>query len=114
MTFQSTSAFVISGVVLAGVGFLFTQRRVPPNRWVGFRIRATLSNESIWYSVHERSGHDLLIAGVAVVVAALAAPALFPRWPAEFRTLLVAAVLVVGLATTTRRALRHARTLGRP
>lgn len=111
MAWQLTSALVVSGLVLVGAGFPLMRRRVPPNRWLGVRVPSTLADERTWYSVNERSGRDLLILGATVVVLALTAPLLLPRWRSEWRALLVAFVLVLGLAATTGRALRHVKHL---
>jgi uncharacterized membrane protein len=104
-----TSALIGSGLVLIGAGLPLMRRRVPPNPWYGIRIPSTLADERTWYAVNERSGRDLLILGITVVVVALGAPLVLPRWQPEWRALLVAFVLIIGLATITRRAFRHAK-----
>jgi uncharacterized membrane protein len=107
------TALTISGLVLAAAGVPLMLRRVAPNRWYGIRLRSTLADEGTWYEVNERSGRDLLLVGVAVVVLSLLAPIVLPRWRPEWRVLLVAFVLIVGLASTTTRAVGHARRLRR-
>lgn len=97
--------------MLIGAGLPLMRRRVPPNRWYGVRLPSTLGDERTWYSVNERSGRDLVVVGTAVVFLALSAPVVLPRWAPEFRTLLVAFVLIVGLAAVTGRAIRHAKRL---
>jgi uncharacterized membrane protein len=87
------------------------RRRVPPNRWYGIRFPSTLADERTWYSVNERSGRDLLVVGATVVLVALAARFVFPGWPPEFRALLVAFVLIVGLVAVTVRAIRYTKHL---
>ena len=104
-----TLALLVSGLVLIGAGLPLMRRRVPPNRLYGVRFPSTLADERVWYSVNERSGRDLLVVGVTVVLVALAAPLALPRWPAELRALLVALVLVVGLAAVTVRAIRYVK-----
>ena len=105
------TALLVSGLVLIGAGIPLMRRRVPPNRWYGVRLPSTLSDESAWYSVNERSGRDLIVVGTAVVLIALSAPVVVHRWAPEFRTLLVAVVLVAGLAVVTGRAIRHVKRL---
>jgi len=111
MASHLTSALLVSGLVLIGAGLPLMRRRVPPNRWFGIRFRSTLADESAWYSVNERSGRDLLVVGATVVLVALAAPLALPRWPAELRELLVAFVLIAGLAAVTGRAIRYIKRL---
>jgi uncharacterized membrane protein len=108
MGWPLSSVLVVSGLVLVGAGIPLLRRRVPPNRWYGIRTPSTLADERTWYAVNERSGRDLLIVGTAVVVVALGAPLMLPRWRPEWRALLVAIVLIAGLATMTSRAIRHA------
>jgi len=108
-----TLALLFSGLVLIGAGLPLMRRRVPPNRWYGIRFRSTRADERTWYSVNERSGRDLLVVGATVVLFALAAPLALPRWPAELRALLVAFVLIVGLATVTGRAIGYVKHLPR-
>jgi uncharacterized membrane protein len=111
MALQLTSALVASGVFLVGAGLPLMLRRIPRNRWYGVRFPSTLADESLWYAVNERSGRDLVVVGTAVVAVGLAAPLMLPHWWPELRALLVAVVLIVGLATVTRRAMRHIKDL---
>lgn len=113
MAWQLTSALVVSGLVLVGVGIPLMRRRVPPNPWYGVRFPSTLADERTWYAVNERSGRDLLILGTTVVLVAVGAPLVLPRWRPEWRALLVAFLLIAGLAAITGRAIRHAKHLRR-
>jgi uncharacterized membrane protein len=106
MTWQLT-ALVASGLILVAAGVPLMRRRVPPNRWYGVRLRATLADERVWYAVNERSGRDLIVVGVTVALVALGAPFALPHWLPELRVLAVAIVLVVGLAIVTGRAIGH-------
>ena len=110
MAWQLT-ALVVSGLFLVGVGIPLMGRMVPPNRWYGVRLRPTLADERIWYAVNERSGRDLIALGIAVVFVGLGVPLVLPHWSPELRVLVVAIVLVVGLAAITSRALQHAKHL---
>jgi uncharacterized membrane protein len=87
------------------------RRRVPPNAWYGVRLPSTLADDRTWYEVNERTGRDLLIVGFVVIFVSLGASLGLPHWEPEWRALLVALVLIVGLATTTGRAISHARRL---
>jgi uncharacterized membrane protein len=113
MAWLSTLALVVSGLGLIAAGLPLMRRRVPPNRWYGVRFPSTLADERTWYAVNEQSGRDLLIVGSMVVLLTLAAPFVLPRWRPEWRALLVALVLIAGLAAMTGRAIRHAGRLRR-
>ena len=52
-------------LILLSIPLIF--RWVPPNRFFGLRIPATLKNESVWYDVNARSGRLSLMLGVLMV-----------------------------------------------
>jgi len=87
-------------------------RRVPPNRWYGVRTRATLADEQRWYDVNERSGRDLLVAGVVLLVGIMLIERIGARWMPELRDLASAALLIASLAWVSLRAMRGARSGG--
>ncbi len=113
MAWHLTSALLVSGLVLIGAGIPLMRRRVPPNRWYGIRLPSTLADERTWYAVNERSGRDLLVVGAMVVFLAVTAPLALPHWPPELHALLVAFVLILGLAAVTGRAIRYIKRLPR-
>jgi hypothetical protein len=43
-------------------------REVPPNYWYGFRIKATIRNEKIWYLVNEFFGWGMVISSIISMV----------------------------------------------
>jgi hypothetical protein len=110
MAWQLT-ALVASGLILVAAGVPLTRRIVPPNRWYGVRLRSTLADERIWYAVNERSGRDLIVLGITVVLVAFGVPLVLPDWSPELRVLVVAIVLVIGLVAVTGRAVRHIKHL---
>jgi len=64
--------------VMAGLAFILISippilGKVPPNRWYGFRVYKTLSDERIWYAANRVMGYDMLIAGLVIVIGAVAA-----------------------------------------
>ena len=44
---------------------------MPPNRWYGVRLRATLSNPAVWYEANAVCGDDLVRLGLVLLVVAL-------------------------------------------
>jgi uncharacterized membrane protein len=104
--------------LLAGLGLLtvivaipLALRRVPPNRWYGLRVPATLADREVWYAANQRTGRDLVWLGLALVVAGLALPALAPTVPTQFQPLVYVGVAVVGSLLITIRGVRHASRL---
>lgn len=70
-----------SAVVLIGIAVPLILRSVPPNRFYGFRVPATLNDERLWYDVNARAGVDMLLvgAGMLAIVGAGAAGVLSDR-----------------------------------
>lgn len=66
--------FVTTGFVSIGLAIPLINGRVAPNRLYGLRTRATLSNDTVWYEANARSGRDLLLFGVGIVVLAVSLP----------------------------------------
>ena len=60
-------------LILMSIPLIF--RWVPPNRFFGFRIPATLKNESVWYDVNAGSGRLFLVLGVLMVALEFVLPA---------------------------------------
>jgi uncharacterized membrane protein len=52
-------------LILLSIPLIF--RWVPPNRFFGLRIPATLKNESVWYDANARSGRLFFMLGVLMV-----------------------------------------------
>ncbi|HLU48954.1 MAG TPA: SdpI family protein, partial [Planctomycetota bacterium] len=66
----------IDRVIPAGIGLLLmivggVIARTDPNRFIGIRTRATLSNEEIWRKTHRLGGKVFAIAGAIVFAAAI-------------------------------------------
>ena len=71
----------MAAFLFAGSGLLFVilaipliRRRVRPNGLYGLRVPATFADEWVWYEANARSGQDLLILGLLLLVLALALP----------------------------------------
>jgi uncharacterized membrane protein len=97
---------LVSAILLIALAIPLRLRRIPPNRLYGVRTRATLADETTWYDVNARSGHDLLVAGVVSLAGIYLFDALGARWAPELRTLAAAVLLIVALAVVTVRATR--------
>lgn len=60
--------YVGSGALLSALSLPLIFRRIPPNGWYGFRVKATLENPAVWYAVNAYAGRRLLGAGLCTVV----------------------------------------------
>jgi hypothetical protein len=91
-------------LVLVSIPLLF--RWVPRNRLYGFRVAATLRDDTVWYDVNARSARHFLLLGAAMIVLEF----LVPR---SLRAEILGTVAVVGLAVVTIINWRHANRLAR-
>ncbi len=105
--------FIGIGLLSVVVGLPMADRRVPPNRWYGVRIRETFADEHIWYEVNEQAGRDMVMLGLVVLVAAVALAGLLP--PQTYATvngLLLGGGAVALLVRSVRLARRMWRERG--
>jgi len=58
----------IGGLLLIFGSIPFLLGKVPPNRWAGFRIRATLQDPSLWYPANVYVAKYLLATGVVLTL----------------------------------------------
>jgi len=98
--------FIGIGLLSLAGGLPMADRRIPPNRWYGVRIRETFADETIWYEVNAQAGRGLALLGLGTVVAAVALGSLLP--PAAYAGVL-GALLGVGATVILARAVRLAR-----
>ena len=91
-----------SGVVLIALGIPLWLRRVKPNHMYGFRIRATLENEDIWWVVNARCGRQLFLLGIiSIAMGIIAAPVDLGKRGASDALYLWILILVLGIGWIT-------------
>lgn len=59
-----------SALLFVGLGIPLLRRKVRPNLLYGFRTRATLRNEELWYEVNAKTGADMIVVGAVLSVLA--------------------------------------------
>jgi len=64
-------AFILIGLLFIGLSIPIMRGRVPPNRWYGLRIKATLDNPNVWYPANAYAGKLFCATGVITAVAAV-------------------------------------------
>lgn len=115
MTVFEKGFFTILGLslVLILIAIPLALRKVGPNVVYGYRTRATLSDEDVWYDANAYFGSRLIVACICGVVAAWALYVLKPFPPDLFLpvslVVLVAPTLVAAVATA-----RFVKTLAPP
>jgi len=101
-------AFPLIGLASIAVGWPLSRRRIPPNRWYGFRVPATLADPEAWYEVNETCGDDLVRLGVVLLTVAVGL--LFvPDLPELAYVVICLAVFLTGSVRAIVRAARAVR-----
>ena len=62
---------MIVGLLEIGFSIPLILEKVPLNPLYGFRIKKTLSNESVWYKANKYVGRDFLVASLILLVGTL-------------------------------------------
>jgi phosphatidylglycerophosphate synthase len=102
--------FVSAGLLLTVLSIPMVFRKIPPNYWYGFRVRATLESEEVWYPANEYAGKRLFWVGIAAVASAFAG-FLLPVLTVGVYASLVGVVVVVGLVVTLAQCFLYLRRL---
>src|SRR5262245_37959188 len=77
------TGYLIAGIALVAAGVPLVRGWIPPNRWAGFRVPKTLSDDRIWYEANRVAGRDLIIAGAFVMIVAVGASFLTRQTPPQ-------------------------------
>jgi hypothetical protein len=105
-------AFPLIGLASLVLGWPLARRRVPPNRWYGLRVPATLANPATWYEANTVCGDDLVRLGAVLLAVALGL--LLVRGLPELGYVVIClAAFVVGSLRATVRGIRVARRLSK-
>jgi hypothetical protein len=101
----------IAAALFALIAIPLMLRKVPRNVVYGFRTRATLASDEVWYDVNAHFGRGLFIASIVsiVVIFALTSTAIPPQ---RFLTVSVV-VLVAPVAIATIATTRYLLAIGR-
>ena len=89
--------FALVGLLFVGLSIPLIQKRVPPNRYYGFRTARTLSDPKIWYEVNHLSGNDLFVAGALITISSLTMLLLAQAWRPEHVVITLLSVMVFSL-----------------
>jgi uncharacterized membrane protein len=99
------------GVLVILVAIPLAKRRIPPNRWYGFRVPATFADREVWFETNAQAGRDLIYLGLLLVLVAFGLAMLASPLLPQIQMLLYALVLVVGSIVITVRGMRLASRL---
>ena len=102
--------YAFLGLLLIGLSIPLLRRKVPPNRWYGFRTPLTLETPDVWYAVNAWAARWLIIAGLVLCVGALLGLLLPAAWLPAY-VLLLSTLLIVGVLLILLVGVRYARSL---
>ena len=63
--------YILGGLLLILLSIPLILRKIPPNPWYGFRIRWTLEDPELWYSVNAYTGKWLVFVGLCAILGAI-------------------------------------------
>lgn len=97
-------------LIFTGVGLLMIyvsnyMAKIRPNHTLGFRVKWTLRDETVWIKTHRLSGYTGVIGGVIIVVGSLLGLAL-DVWM-SFAGFALGMIIMVGIPTVYARNLYH-------
>lgn len=78
---EVSTYYFLAGLALIAAGVPLLRGWIPRNRWAGFRVRKTLSNDEIWYEANLVAGRDLMVAGAVVMTTAVVSALLSKEIP---------------------------------
>ncbi len=95
----------VASLLVAGIGYLGWQGRLPRNHWVGIRLPATLATDERWRVAHEAAGPWLAGSGLfaffaAIISAAGGAVSGSDLWPVAGIGVAAFALLSAALVST--------------
>lgn len=98
--------FAMTGILFIGLSIPLIQKRVPPNRYYGFRTAKTLSQPKIWYEVNRIQGTDLFVAGALITISSFTILLLAQSWNPEHVISTLLCVMVLSLIGVTWHGFR--------
>ncbi len=89
--------WLTTGLLFIVISIPLILRKVPPNKWYGFRVPKTFASEKIWYDANQIAGYDLLYAGCAITVTALVTALLYNQIGPNFVNIINLVVFLCAL-----------------
>ena len=105
-----TIVFMLTGLLMIGLSIPMIRGKVSPNKWYGFRVKATLENPDVWYPANVYAGKLLCATGIITVVAAVVC-AFIPGITEESYAITVSVIMLGSLFITFFFCMRYAKSL---
>ncbi len=100
--------YIIGGLLLILISIPLILRKIPPNRIYGFRIRWTLEDPELWYSVNAYSAKWLVFVGLCAILGATGL-ALIPGIPLDIYAFGNLGIFVFSFTLALLQAIRFLR-----
>lgn len=62
------AAYLSTAVLFIGLAIPLILRKIPRNKWYGFRFKKALRNDAVWYDVNAYGGWWMLVVGIIMAV----------------------------------------------
>ena len=105
---KSLVTVLVVALVIAAIAAPLALRKVPPNAIYGYRARATMSDNALWFDANAHFGRSMIAAALASAAAAVVLFKLFPPDP-QSATLSTVLILVVPNLVATLATSRYVR-----
>lgn len=64
---------IVSGFMYIGIAIPMLNRKIPPNRWYGFRIAKAFQSKGNWYAINAYGAAQLVVASVPMMLVGIVA-----------------------------------------
>ena len=102
--------YILTGLLFIGLSIPMMRGKVSPNKWYGFRVKATLENPDIWYPANAYAGKLLCATGIITVVSAVVC-AFIPGISEDDYAITVSVVMLGSLFITFFFCMRYVKSL---
>lgn len=66
------AAYLATAILFIALSIPLIMRKIPRNKWYGFRFKKALSSDDVWYKVNRFGGWLLLWSGILTAIMAVA------------------------------------------
>jgi len=103
--------FYLTGLLLIILAIPMIRRKVPPNRWYGFRVSRALNDPAVWYPANAYAGKLLFIFGLVVLGATFLIPRIFSELSQDSLAILMSVLLLGGILIVFLLSMRFLRSI---
>lgn len=101
--------YILGGLTLILLSIPLILRKVPPNPFYGFRIRWTMEDPELWYSVNAFAGKWLVFVGICSILGAVSL-ALLPGMTLDVYAFACLGIFVASFTLALSKSIHFLRT----